>query len=367
MSVRRDKRTGRWYFRTRARNAAGNQVRLFGTPGVPGPYHDLPNTKMGALEAERRAIADAVRGDRVVPRPDAPTVRAYVEPFLTGYAAAHKPSSQRDKKQRLNADILPHVGDRRIDSLLQADVDAIVAALLKRGRSRKGINTSLSVLSSLVRYAVSNRLLADPALRFCIKAQSAELEALAADDVVKLAAVADVRYRAAILLAADAGLRIGEIRALAWLDVNEVQRELTIARSYDRARNLTETKGWERRTVPIGDRLWAALRALGRVGELVFCRLDGGSLGYDCVRDRLHELYVAAGVDAPAQPWHALRHTFGTELANRGTPPHVIRILMGHKSLDTTLRYLHVDRAAKRAAVSTLGSHRAAEPKVVGK
>lgn len=374
MSVRRDTRTGRWFFRTRVTFPNGKRDRIFGTPGVPGPYHALPNTKLGALEAERRAIAAAMTGMHVQPSgQEAPTIRAYVDPFMDGYAASHKPSSRRDKRQRLDADILPYVGDLRLDELRQEHVDSIVATLLKRERrregqrSRKGINTSLSVLSSLVGYAVTNKVIADPELRFTIKAQDSELEAVDPDDVVRLLdATEDARYRAGILLAADAGLRIGEIRALPWLDVNELARELTVAWSYDRAGALTETKGWERRTVPISDRLWSALRALDRAGPLVFARLDGKPIGYDAVRDVAHEIYDRSGVTTPVQPWHALRHTFITELANRGTPVHVIRKLAGHKSLDTTLRYMHVDRDQKRAAIAALaptGSQRAAEPK----
>jgi hypothetical protein len=59
MSVRRDPRTGGWFFRTTVKAPDGNRKRLYGTPGVPGPYHDLAATKVGAQEAEQRAIRSA--------------------------------------------------------------------------------------------------------------------------------------------------------------------------------------------------------------------------------------------------------------------------------------------------------------------
>lgn len=311
-------------------------------------------------------------------RQEVPTIREYVDPFMDGYAAAHKPSSRRDKRQRLDAYILPVVGDLRLDELRQEHVDKIIATLLatdsrKTGEKlgRKGINTTMSVLSSLIGYAVKNKLIADPELSYVIKVQDAELEAVDLGDVDKLLAKAtDVRYRVAILLATDAGLRIGEIRALPWLEVNELAREITIAWSYDRAGALSETKGWERRSVPVSERLWRALKELERKGPLVFARLNGKPIGYDAVRDVVHEIYSQAEVMPPKQPWHALRHTFITELANRGTPVHVIRLLAGHKSLDTTLRYMHVNREAKRAAIGSLapaGSSWAAERNPVSK
>lgn len=367
MSVRRDPRTGRWFFRARVTYAAGKRDRVFGTPGVPGPYHDLPPTKAGAQEAERRAIATAMTGQAARPTGAAPTIREYVEPFMSGYAAAHKPSSRRDKLQRLNAYILPAVGDVRLDELRQQHVDRIVAALLERGLARKTINNVTAVLSSLVGYAVTNKLIADPGLTYAIKSQRPEAEAVAPEDVDRLLeATEDRRYRIAIMLAADAGLRIGEIRALPRLEVNELAREIGVAWSYDRAGHLTETKGWERRAVPVSDRLWEEMQADDSPGALVFARLDGEPIGYDAVRDVVHEIYDRAGVRAPGQPWHALRHTFGTQLAARGTPINTIRELMGHKDISTTLRYMHTDRAAKRAAIDSLapaGSHRAAGSK----
>lgn len=372
MSIRRDPRTGRWYFRARVTYSDGTRDRVFGTPGVPGLYHEIPNTKVGAQEAERRAITKAMTGQELRPTApeEVPTIRQYVDPFMDGYAAAHKPSSRRDKRQRLDLDILPVVGDLRLDALRQEHVDKIVANMLDRDRGRKGINTTTSVLSSLIGYAVTNKVIDDPKLTFTIMAQDTELQAVAPSDVDKLADAANARYRVAILLGSEAGLRIGEARALPWIEVNEIGRELTIAWSYDRTNALSETKGWERRTVPISAKLWSALQAVDRVGPLVFSRLDGKPLGYDVVRDVAHEIYDRAKVKPPKMPWHALRHTYGTTLANTGAPIQTIRELMGHKSIETTMRYLHSSRDDKRAAIAKLdraGSQRAAEQKQLAK
>jgi integrase len=100
------------------------------------------------------------------------------------------------------------------------------------------------------------------------------------------------------LLAADAGLRVGEIRALMWSDVNELAREITVSRSLDRTNAQTETKGWERRVLPISDRLWAALRSIDKSTRYVAARNDGGDrpLRYDGVREALLDVYARAKV-----------------------------------------------------------------------
>lgn len=383
MTVREDKRTGRWFFRTWVRFPDGRRIRVFGTPGVPGPYHDLKPNRGGALEAERRAIAKALTGQTIrpsSPAPDCPTIRQFVPRFMTGYAAAHKSGANTDKDHRLEAYILPCViddqgtqlGDVRLDQLRQEHVDRIVASMLAKprpdgtiGLSRGTINNTTSVLSSLVGYAVTNKIIPDPELTYQIKEQDTALVAVARDDVDKLvAATRDARYEFAVLAASDAGLRIGEIRALERTYVNELAREITIAWSYDRAGVRSETKSWERRAVPMSERLWLAYRKVEERGPLVFAREDGAPLGYDAAAKEMRAIYKRAEVSrAGKELWHALRHTFGTELANSNTPIQTIRELMGHKSIETTMRYLHTTRDQKRAAVKTLGSQRAADPK----
>ena len=56
MPVRRDSKTGAWFFRATVKTPDGKKLRLYGTPGALGPYQDLAATKVGAQEAEQRAI-----------------------------------------------------------------------------------------------------------------------------------------------------------------------------------------------------------------------------------------------------------------------------------------------------------------------
>jgi hypothetical protein len=61
MPVRRDPRTGRCYFRVTVKTPDGKKLRLFGTPGVPGPYHELsPNEAGGAVGAKELPGAGGV-------------------------------------------------------------------------------------------------------------------------------------------------------------------------------------------------------------------------------------------------------------------------------------------------------------------
>lgn len=76
----------------------------------------------------------------------------------------------------------------------------------------------------------------------------------------------------------------------------------------------------------------------------------------------LNATYKRAGVDVPmsdtgvSMPWHSLRHTFGTEMAGRGAPLPVLQALMGYESIETTMRYVSINRTQMDAAIDTLGS-----------
>jgi site-specific recombinase XerD len=64
----------------------------------------------------------------------------------------------------------------------------------------------------------------------------------------------------------------------------------------------------------------------------------------------------AAGIprDAGVIGWHDLRHTYGSHLAMRGVPLRTIQELLGHASIEQTMRYAHLSPEVKRDAVKVL-------------
>jgi len=60
----------------------------------------------------------------------------------------------------------------------------------------------------------------------------------------------------------------------------------------------------------------------------------------------------------PTSPFHDLRHTFGTRLADAGVDVVKIKELMGHASIVTTMRYIHATDQGKRGAITVLSEYR---------
>ena len=349
MPVKRDPRTGRWFFRATIKFPDKTRKRIFGTPGVPGPYQDLKNTKVGAETAETRAKVEAVTGrpalvvEAMKEVPKAKTIREHAENFVELYKPGSKPSEKRSKTYSLDSHLLPFFGDITIEALKQTDVDTFATAELKRGMSVKTTNNRLAVLSTLIKYVTKEK----SKLRFKLDGMTGELSAVAPADVEKLInAAADQRYRVLVLLASEAGLRAGEIRGLQWGDIKDGQA--TIRRALDNTTNeVIAPKHNKSRTVPLSPRIVAALAALPRLGLWVVSRLDGGALGYFGMIEAVVALYAAAGVVKPAKPIHCLRHSFGTVMAQK-VPLGVVQKLMGHADIQTTLRYVDVNEEQKR-------------------
>ncbi len=254
----------------------------------------------------------------------------------------------------LSGSIVPYFGHLRLDEVNQSHVNRFVA---EQKTSTKTINNKLTVLSTMLRYAASIGLIEEPKLKCHVKSMSPDIVAVPADEVAKLIVKAtDDRFRLAVLLASEGGLRVSEIRGLQHTDVRGGQ--LTVRRAIDQAGNVGSPKHDKRRSVPLSPTLATALANVPKRGLWVVAQDDGEPMRYEQLRDGLNALYELAGIDVPVSesgvtmPWHSLRHSFGTELAARGVPIPVIKELMGHASIATTMRYVTVTGSQLNAGIA---------------
>jgi integrase len=167
--------------------------------------------------------------------------------------------------------------------------------------------------------------------------------------------------RLAFALAAYAGLRASEVRALRWIDVD--LRAGTITVRFARVHGEIDTpKSGHQRELPIAPALLSMLNAASvgkKPAHLVAPRADGKPWGDSGIIQALRRAANRLGIEG--RRYHALRHHFVTVLFVGGAPAPVVQALAGHASLTVTQRYAHHSREQKRVAVQVffkLGNNR---------
>jgi integrase len=154
-----------------------------------------------------------------------------------------------------------------------------------------------------------------------------------------------------VVLGGDAGLRLEEILAVEWRDVDLAARRLTVQRS-DWLGHVTVPKGGRSRQLPMTQRLTAALKAARHLrSDRVLCLPGGSAMTRDRVIKAVRGAQRVAGIE---QGVHILRPTFCSHLAMKGAPARAIQELAGHADLSTTQRYMHLSPAATEDAIRLL-------------
>ena len=134
-----------------------------------------------------------------------------------------------------------------------------------------------------------------------------------------------------------------------------------VSRSSVRADDKNELyppKSGKSRIVDLPRRAVAVLRGHKHLrGSFVFCQEDGSIVtpwicGTKQTNGPLAKICRKAGLRRVG--WHALRHTYASHLVMRGASLMEVKELLGHSSLEMTMRYAHLSPRARKAAVALL-------------
>jgi integrase len=314
------------------------------------------NSKSGALRWGQDRERHLLQHGPARPKKEVPTLADFSPRFLDGHARANrqKPGGIAHKESVLRVHVVPLLGAYRLDMITNEDVQRLKHAL--RHKSVKTVNNVLTVLNTLLKKAVEwDAIERVPCSIRLLKTPSGSVDFFDFDEYDRLVTAAqatDPRAHLIVLLAGQAGLRSGEIRALRWSDVNVGKRQLCVERG-DWRGHVSATKGGRLRYVPLTTALMDALRAHRHLrSPLVLCRDDGRPLTENDVRGFVDR--AARRAQLRQKGPHMLRHTFCSHLAMRGVPVRAIQELAGHQHLSTTQRYMHLSPVAIESAIRTL-------------
>jgi integrase len=257
---------------------------------------------------------------------------------------ARKPSTIAGYESIIRSMLLPAFGERPVESITTAQIEHWLAGLPQSARTR---TLALVLMHGIFRRAKKVWALpTNPAAEIekPPQARSGDIEVFSPEEVWALARAAEDEQDAAIsLTAAFTGLRLGELLALHWRDVDFTGSVLRVRGSYS-AGHLTTPKSGKVRAVPLAPDVAAALAALGRRelftgdDDLVFIGATGSYVDGSALRRRYKKTLAAAEL-RPLR-FHDLRHTFGTRMIATADIRRV-QEWMGHADIQTTMRYLH--------------------------
>lgn len=287
-------------------------------------------------------------------------------------------STRKDYRSVLDAHLLPEFGNERIEQTNNAKRierwrKRLLTEQLPDGepRSTRTINKLLTVLHGVLEYAVKRHGL--------LTNEAAEVERLresndpdrfdfySPEEIDLLVATAaagghrdpkrpavseterllreeeDEQDATIYLTAAHEGMRRSELLALLWEDMDFEQKSIRVWEGYA-AKEKGKPKSRKSRVVPMVDKVEARLKKLKRRGhhtgrkDHVFVNRDGTPLDGSALRRRYIRTLKAAKLRRLR--FHDLRHTFGSLAINVASIVQV-QHWMGHKDIQTTMRYLH--------------------------
>ncbi|MCW2960750.1 MAG: int [Thermoleophilia bacterium] len=329
-------------FSVRQRDAAGRLVN-----------------KSAQTIAEARTIQASLRtsqasGEHV---PKSIAFAAYADEWITSYVGrtgrGFRETTRDDYRAALRLHIKPFFGRMRLTEIQPRDIKAFAFHLAGSGLSEASVRRYMGPLKALLATAFEDGLIrVNPAtnVRTAVPRTHDDREhakALSAEQLQRLIAAVDEEWRPLIEFMATTGLRIGEVVALRWGDVDLDRGVFRVQRAFYKG-NIDEPKSrFGKRRIPLSPKLAAMLR--DRDAQLqpspkdpVFQTLDGTMMDPANIRSRIMRPAAARAGLAWATP-HTLRHTFASRCFRQGCNVKQVQALLGHHSPSFTLEtYVHL-------------------------
>jgi integrase len=363
-SVQRSKRNKGpdvWVFRWRGIGSDGKSVQR---KAVIGTIINLPS------EAAALKAAQALRIDANQQTPRAVSCPSTVAELIEHYRLKELTDDDQSRKSHstraayicyLDGWILPRWGNHRMEQVKSVAVEEWLGSIERaRGTKAKIRNIMSALFSHAMRYEWTDK---NP---IRLVRQSAKRErtpdVLELHELQTLLAKLAVRERTLVLLDAATGLRVSELLALRWDDIDFANLEIRVTESiWHQVLGVCKTEA-SAKPVPMDDYMaedlkrWRKTCAYPMDTDWVFAspRMKGKQPYWP---DNLLKRYIkpvakAAGIDKNIG-WHTFRHSFGTILKANGEDVKTVQELLRHANSRITLDvYTQAVNSHKRAAQS---------------
>ena len=283
-----------------------------------------------------------------------------------------KASSYQTYLTQANRHILPMLGGLYLTQLTPALAYEFTESMHAAGLSAGTIKGVFRLLSAALRFALDEGVIRkNPCRKLKIRQEEQrEQRVLSRSEQEKVRSAADERGDLSVLLSLYTGMRLGEVCALKWTDIDWEKKTITVRRTAQRVAQGRNERGHRtllmlgspksrrsHRVLPAPDFLLAKLKnlmAAGPAGEFVFST-SAHAAEPRTLQRRFSRLMEAVGLTDVH--FHTLRHSFATRLLELGVDIQTVSALLGHGSARTTLDfYGHSLPDQRRQAVALLAA-----------
>ena len=266
--------------------------------------------------------------------------------------------------------VLPEFGDN--DSLHEHDVQAFVLKKIEHGLSAKSVKDILIVLKMVMKFGVKNEWMNhyEWDIKFPVNSQPKELEVLSVANHKKILDYVQHNFTfmsLGIYISLSTGLRIGEICALKWSDINVADGKITVQRTIERIYMVEGEKKHTQlvintpktvnscREIPISKELLAMVKPMKKVVNADFYVLTNEDKPTEPRTYRNFYNRLMEKLDIPKLKYHGLRHSFATRCIEAGCDYKTVSVLLGHSNISTTLNlYVHPNMEQKKRCINKM-------------
>lgn len=326
---RRDGSMGRGYYLDFTRK--GKRIRAFGGFDLQAARDELDR-----LRLEKKAEIEG----RAVRPPESVTFEAQADRFLELYSKQNKRSWKSDE---LSLKHLKEFFGKRLLSEVTAEAIEEYKAKRRAEVSPATCNRELACLKTCLNKAIEwGKIEKSPAAKVKKFREPISRERfLTIDESKGLLAQASDGLRPILIVALSTGMRKNEVLSLRWRDVDFVKGFIRILDSKSGSRN-----------VPMNALVFDLLHGLDRSREFVFENLETKTHVQD-VKTGFRAACRRAGLDGVR--FHDLRHTAASRMVETGIDLVTVSKILGHASIQMTMRYAHPTPENMRLAVQRLG------------
>jgi len=243
----------------------------------------------------------------------------------------------------LNRIIIPVIGLKGINKIKRSDIKTLLNNALDQGISRSTVELIRTVISSIFNAAIDEELVKDNPTNNILKSlnlkkeQQKEINPYTKDEVRHFLDICIKHYPQSytfFMTAFSTGLRLGELLALNWSDINLSERTIKVSKTYKRG-EISGTKNGKTRFVDISDKLYEVLSAEHKKTGITFVNKKGKRHEQNAMGK--HFKRILKNHDLRVIKFHDIRHTFVSLLISSGANIVYVKEQAGHSSIKMTI------------------------------